>query len=50
LARQLLTDVHSPAQFRVNGPFADVGAFYEVFNVGPADRMYLPDSARVHIW
>jgi putative endopeptidase len=50
LARQLLTDVHSPAQFRVNGPFADVGAFYEVFQVGPADRMYLPDSARVHIW
>lgn len=50
LARQLLTDVHSPAQFRVNGPFADVGAFYEVFNVGPADKMYLPDSARVHIW
>ena len=50
LARQLLTDVHSPAQFRVNGPFADVGAFYDVFNVKPSDKMYLPDSARVHIW
>jgi putative endopeptidase len=50
LARQLLTDVHSPAQFRVNGPFADVDAFYEVFHVTPSDKMYLPDSARVHIW
>jgi len=50
LARQLLTDVHSPAQFRVNGPFADVGAFYEVFHIAPTDKMYLPDSARVHIW
>lgn len=50
LARQLLTDVHSPAQFRVNGPFADVDAFYEVFGVKSGDKMYLPDSARVHIW
>lgn len=50
LARQLLTDVHSPAQFRVNGPFADVDAFYDVFGVKPGDKMYLPDSARVHIW
>ncbi|TDX02200.1 M13 family metallopeptidase [Dinghuibacter silviterrae] len=50
LARQLLTDVHSPAQFRVNGPFADVDAFYEVFGVKPGDKMYLPDTARVKIW
>jgi putative endopeptidase len=50
LARQLLTDVHSPAKFRVNGPFADVDAFYEVFGVKPGDKMYLPDTARVHIW
>jgi putative endopeptidase len=50
LARQLLTDVHSPAKFRVNGPFADVGAFYNVFNVKPSDKMYIPDSARVQIW
>jgi putative endopeptidase len=50
LARQLLTDVHSPAQFRVNGPFADVDAFYQTFNIQPSDKMYLPDSARVRIW
>lgn len=50
LARQLLTDVHSPAKFRVNGPFADVDAFYDVFNVTPSDKMYLPDTARVRIW
>jgi len=50
LARQVLSDEHSPARFRVNGPFADVDAFYDVFHVGPGDKMYLPDSARVHIW
>ncbi|CAN5780903.1 M13 family metallopeptidase [soil metagenome] len=50
LRNQVLTDVHSPAKYRVNGPFADVNAFYDVFKVRPANKMYLPDSARVKIW
>lgn len=50
LANQLLTDVHSPAQYRVNGPMADVDAFYETFNVKPGDKLYRPDSLRVKIW
>jgi putative endopeptidase len=50
LANQLLSDVHSPAQFRVNGPFADVDAFYETFGVKAGDKLYIPDSLRVKIW
>jgi len=50
LAQQLLTDVHSPAKYRVNGPFSNVDAFYEVFRVKPGNGMYLPDSLRVRIW
>ncbi|WP_151086557.1 M13 family metallopeptidase [Hymenobacter baengnokdamensis] len=50
LASQLLTDVHSPAQYRVNGPMADVPAFYDAFGVKPGQKMYRPDSARVKIW
>ncbi|WP_044000699.1 M13 family metallopeptidase [Hymenobacter swuensis] len=50
LAQAILTDVHSPAQFRINGPFADVPEFYEAFNVKPGQKLYLPDSARVKIW
>lgn len=50
LAQQLLTDVHSPAKYRVNGPFSDVDAFYKVFNVKPGDKMFIPDSLRVRIW
>lgn len=50
LANQLLTDVHSPAQYRVNGPMADVDAFYETFNIKPGDKLYRPDSTRVRIW
>ncbi|UYZ61981.1 M13 family metallopeptidase [Hymenobacter weizhouensis] len=50
LAQAILTDVHSPAQFRVNGPLADVPEFYEAFGVKPTHKLYLSDSARVKIW
>jgi len=50
LASQLLTDVHSPAQYRVNGPMADVPAFYEAFGVKPGQKLFISDSARVKIW
>jgi putative endopeptidase len=50
LASQLLTDVHSPAKFRVNGPFPNVPDFYQAFKVPAGSKMYLPDSARVMLW
>ncbi len=50
LKSQLLTDVHSPAKYRVNGPFADVDEFYTAFNVKPGNKMYRADSVRVRIW
>ncbi|KAA9331415.1 M13 family metallopeptidase [Hymenobacter busanensis] len=50
LAQRVLTDVHSPANLRVNGPFADVPEFYKTFDVQPTAKLYRPDSARVTIW
>jgi putative endopeptidase len=50
LASQLLTDVHSPAKFRVNGPMPNVADFYDAFGVKPGNKMYLADSLRVHLW
>jgi putative endopeptidase len=50
IASQLLTDVHSPAKYRVNGPFPNVPDFYEAFGIKPGDKMYIPDSMRVHLW
>ncbi len=50
IATQLLTDVHSPAKYRVNGPFPNVADFYEAFGIKPGDKMYIPDSMRVHLW
>lgn len=50
LARQVMSDVHSPAQFRVNGPVSNMTEFYKAFNVKPGDAMYRADSVRVVIW
>jgi len=50
LRTQVLTDVHSPAKYRVNGPFVSVPDFYSAFNVNPGNKMYLADSLRVSIW
>jgi putative endopeptidase len=50
LRNQVLTDPHSPAQFRVNGVVRNVDAWYTAFNVKPGDKLYLPPDQRVHIW
>jgi putative endopeptidase len=50
LKNQLLTDVHSPAKWRVNGPFASIKSFYTSFNINPGDGMFVADSLRVKIW
>ena len=50
LASQIMTDVHAPAQFRINGPLSNIPEFYKAFNVKPGNKMYLPDSLRVVIW
>jgi len=50
IANQVHSDVHAPAKFRVNGPLPNVPGFYEAFGIKPADKMYLADTARVHLW
>lgn len=50
LKTQLMTDVHSPAKYRVNGPFSNIDEFYKTFNIKPGDKMYRADSVRVKIW
>ena len=46
----VLSDPHSPAKFRVDGPDSNTDGFYAAYNVEPGDGMYRPDSIRVHIW
>jgi putative endopeptidase len=50
LKNRLMTDVHSPAKYRVNGPFSDVDEFYNTFNIKKGSPMYREDSLRVKIW
>ena len=45
-----MSDVHPPAQFRINGPLMNIPEFYKAFNVKPGNKMYLPEKDRVVIW
>ena len=50
LKKKLLTDVHAPGKYRVNGPFVSVEEFYSTFNVKPGDKMFRNENLRVRIW
>lgn len=50
LAQQVMTDVHSPAKFRIIGPLSNLMEFYETFNVKPNNKMFVPENERVVIW
>jgi putative endopeptidase len=50
LANQVMTDVHSPAKERVNGPMVNIAEFYEAFGIKSTDPMYRELSKRVSIW
>jgi putative endopeptidase len=50
LASQIMTDVHSPAQFRINGPLSNMTEFYTTFGVKKGDKMYMDPAKRVVIW
>ena len=48
--RQVVSDPHSPRQFRVIGPTRNTDAWYESFDVKPGDAMYVAPEQRVRIW
>lgn len=50
LARQILSDVHAPANLRVNGPLSDIPEFYDAFNVQPGEALYRKPEDRAKIW
>ncbi len=50
LLKRLVTDPHSPSEFRTNGPASNIASFYDAFGVQPGDRLYRPPSDRVKIW
>jgi putative endopeptidase len=50
LRELVMSDVHSPDYFRVNGPLPNIDAWYGAFGVQPGDKLYLRPEDRVRIW
>ncbi len=50
MRNMVLTDPHSPGQFRANGPLENMEVFYQAFNVKEGDKMWKPEESRVKIW
>jgi endothelin-converting enzyme/putative endopeptidase len=48
--RRLLSDPHSPGEFRANGVVRNIDAWYDAFGVKPGDKLYLEPAKRVTIW
>jgi len=50
MVKRLLTDSHSPSQYRANGPVTNIDAFYQAFEVKPGDGLFKPENERIKIW
>jgi putative endopeptidase len=48
--RQVVSDPHSPRQFRVNGIVRNLDAWYDAFHITPDNKLYVAPQDRVHIW
>ena len=49
-AQSILTDPHSPEQFRTNAPITNIDAWYSAFDIKPGDKMYKKPEDRIKIW
>ena len=50
LRQQVLSNPHSPGEFRVIGPTRNDDAWYEAFGVQPGEKYYLAPDQRVRLW
>jgi putative endopeptidase len=50
LRQQLLTDPHSPDEYRTNIPVSNIDAFERAFGLEPGDKLYVKPAERVRIW
>ncbi len=50
IERQVKTDVHSPAEARVNRTLGSMPHFYEAFDIQPGNGMYIAPEERANIW
>jgi predicted metalloendopeptidase len=50
LREQLLSDPHSPNEFRANGVVSNLPEYYTAFHVTPGDKLFRPPDQRVTLW
>jgi len=50
LRQMVMTNPHSPEEYRTNVPARNAAGFYEAFGVKEGDRLYLPPDQRAKIW
>jgi putative endopeptidase len=50
LRRQVMSNEHSPGQFRAFGPLVNLPEFYAAFGVKEGDPMWRPPELRAKIW
>jgi putative endopeptidase len=50
LRQQLLSDPHSPGEYRANIPISNNDAFQKAFDLKPGDKLYRAPAERVRIW
>jgi putative endopeptidase len=46
----VMSDVHSPPRFRVNGTMPNINEWYAAFGVQVTDKLYVKPADRVSIW
>jgi putative endopeptidase len=46
-ANQIMTDVHSPAMYRINGPLSNMPEFFAAFNIKEGDKMYKKEIIKI---
>jgi putative endopeptidase len=50
IRRQVVSDPHSPRQYRVNGPMRNINDWYQTFDVKPENKLFVAPNERVRIW
>ena len=50
LKKRLLTDPHSPSQYRCNGIVSNLDPFHAAFKTKPDSKMFIEPAKRVRIW
>jgi putative endopeptidase len=50
LRKNILSDFHSPGQYRVNGIVRNMEPWYQAFEIKKGDEPHLESDERVTIW